>query len=283
MCIYQIPDFKKLINTSMKIREIIKEHEFPQAKERDVKDAPDLYDYQSDDAYWDDEDVPPEKGNIADRSNIEKLGTGAFASAYQHKDNPYDVVKGSKASEIPDGFTAFYDAIAKNKDAQSNPYFPRFRDMSKYTGQDNRKSYISRMEPLEKYQKLSDREREALLDRLFSDHGKDVMKHYWEEEHRNWGDAAYLDDEDLHKVEVLAWAIRAAIENNTWADELRWEIEDDKFKEAIEFLQDAAEESNYELDVHYNNLMVRRTSVGPQLVINDPLGMSSEAEEDDGW
>ena len=115
------------------------EHEFPQAKERNVKDAPDLYNYDHEDAWWDDEDERPEKNKAADHK-IKNLGTGAFASAYQHKDNPYDVAKGSKASKEPDGFRAFYDAIAKNKDAQSNPYFPRFRAMSKYKGQDDRKS-----------------------------------------------------------------------------------------------------------------------------------------------
>ena len=68
----------------MKIREIIKEHEFPQAKERNVKDAPDIYNYDHEDAYWDDEDYPPEGGNKADSPDIKNLGTGAFASAYKH-------------------------------------------------------------------------------------------------------------------------------------------------------------------------------------------------------
>jgi len=265
----------------MKIREIIKEYEFPQAKERNVKDAPDIYNYDHEDAYWDDEDERPEK-NKAQNPKTKNLGTGAFASAYRHKDNPFDVVKGSKASKEPDGFRAFYDAIAKDKDAQSNPYFPRFRAMSKYKGQDDRKSYIARMEPLEKYQSLSLGEREALLNRLFSDHGKDVMKHYFAEEHP-YNEHRWLDDEDLYSMEVLAWGIREAIENDLWGDELRWEIEDDQFKEAVEFLRNTAKEIGYDNDLHYNNLMIRRTSVGAQLVINDPFGMSSHQNEYDHW
>jgi hypothetical protein len=33
--------------------------------------------------------------------------------------------------------------------------------------------------------------------------------------------------------------------------------------------------------MHYNNLMVRRTSVGPQLVFNDPFGASTNKDFDD--
>ena len=269
----------------MKLYELINEHEFPKAKERHMKDAPDLYNYEHEDAYWDDEDEPPEGGNKADHPDVKTLGTGAFASAYRHKKNPYDVVKGSKASKEIDGFRAFYDALASDEEAQSNPYFPRFRAMSKYTGDDDRSSYIARMEPLEKYSSISDRERKMLLDKIFSEHGHDVIKHYWEEEklRAGWADDAYLEDEDLYKHDVFAWAIRAALENDTWGDELRWEIEDGKFKKAIEFLQNHAKASEFELDMHFNNMMIRRTSVGPQLVFNDPFGMSSAVEMDDEW
>ena len=188
----------------------------------------------------------------------------------------------TSTSKEPDGFRAFYDALAKNKEAQSNPYFPRFRAMSKYKGQDDRKSYIARMEPLEKYQSLSSGEREALLNRLFSDHGKDVIKHYFAEEHPHHPNK-YLADEELHEMNILAWAIREAVENDMWGDELRWEIEDDQFKEAVAFLRDTAKSIGYDNDLHYNNLMIRRTSVGAQLVINDPFGMSTNPEEDDDW
>ena len=267
------------INTCMKLYEIIQEHEFPKAKERDVKNVPDLYDYDDEDAYWDDEDEPPEKSNPAKDKDIERLGTGAFATAYKHKKNPYDVVKGSKASKEPDGFVSFYDALAKDEEAQSNPYFPRFRDMSKYRGDDDRKSYIARMEPLEPYKNLSKRERKMLVNKIFNEHGSDVINHYWEEEQRKL--PQFYGKGNTFPGEKFAWAIRAALENQEWGDELRWTIEDEKFEQAIEFLQEAAEKSGFELDMHFNNLMVRRTSLGPQLVFNDPFGMSSSADDED--
>jgi hypothetical protein len=90
-----------------------------------------------------------------------------------------------------------------------------------------------------------------------------------------------VEDHELYQMEVLAWAIRMAVENDMWGDELRWEIEDDQFKQAVEFLRNAAEKSEFDPDLHYNNMMIRRTSVGPQLVINDPLGGSSGADWDE--
>jgi len=263
----------------MRLYEILTEYEFPQAKTRHTKNVPDLYDYEGDEAYWDDEDEPPIGGNPhVDNPDIETLGSGAFATAYRHKKNPYDITKGSKASKVPDGFKAFYDALSKNEDAQSNPYFPRFRSMSKYHGQDDRQSYIARMEPLEQYVKLSHKERQMLVNKLFGEHGIDIINHYFEDENRK----ARRPDatQEFFPGEKLAFAVQNSLENDTWADELRWQIEDKKFLQAIEFLQDAAEKYEYDLDMHYNNLMVRRTSVGPQLVFNDPFGASSAAEFD---
>lgn len=264
----------------MKLYELISEHEFPQAKIRNTKNAPDLYDYEGDDAYFDDDDEQPEKGNPnPDNPDIETLGSGAFATAYRHKDNPYEITKGSKASLKPDGFVSFYDALAKNEDAQSNPYFPRFRAMNKYHGQNDRKSYIARMEPLEPYKNLSEEERVMLVDKIFDEHGSDVINHYWEEEHR---DRQHPRGRDQYfEGEKFAWAVQSALENDTWGDELRWTIQDKKFLQAIEFLQEAAEKFEFDLDMHFNNLMVRRTSVGPQLVFNDPFGASSAAEFDE--
>lgn len=263
----------------MKLYELISEHEFPKAKTHYTKNVPDLYDYESDDAYFDDDDEQPVGGNPhVDNPDIETLGTGAFATAYRHKDNPYDVTKGSKASKEPDGFRAFYDALSKNENAQSNPYFPRFRAMSKYHGLDDRESYIARMEPLEAYKNLSEEERVMLVNKIFDEHGSDVINHYWEEEHRDRN----LQGRGQHfEGEKFAWAVQSALENDTWGDELRWTIQDKKFSQAIEFLQEAAEKYEYDLDMHFNNLMVRRTSVGVQLVFNDPFGASSAHNDED--
>jgi len=265
----------------MRLYELLNEHEFPEIKthQRSPGKIPDLYDYDGEDSYVDDDDEPPENNPHKQNPDIEVLGTGAFASAYRHKDNPQDITKGSKATKVPDGWQALFTALSKDKEAQANPYFPRFRSINKFKGKgemygDDRESYVAKVEALEPYSNLSKEEREMLMSKIFNEHGIDVAKHYIEEP-RAFNKPGWF----------LAAAVRACLEGDTWEDELRWQIEDEKFKEAIEFLQKVADEENYEFDLHSNNLMVRRTSVGPQLVLNDPLGFSSSKDDDDeeGW
>jgi hypothetical protein len=249
------------------------EHTFPEIKTHNrwkTGKIPDLYNYEDeDDAYVDDKDEPPENNPHVDNPDIKVLGTGAFATAYQHKDTPHDVTKGSKATTTPDGFQALFTALSKDEDAQANPYFPRFRSINKFIGNYNdegepRQSYVVKVETLEPYSNLSKAERKMLMNKIFTGHGKDVINHYIEKSH--YGEKPGWK---------LARAVRAALENEEWGDELRWAIRDKKFEEAIEFLQKTAKEYDYTFDLHSSNMMIRRTSVGPQLVINDPMGFSS--------
>lgn len=263
---------------------MLTEHEFPKIKTHKRWKVPDLYDYEDEDAYHTDDDLQPDDNIATHDPKVTKLGTGAFATAYQHKDTPHDVTKASKASRTPDGFQALFTALSKDKEAQANPYFPRFRSINKFKGNPNdkgvdRQSYIVKVETLESYKNLSKEERKMLVNKIFNEHGEDVINHYWEEETR---DRANPRGREQHFAgEKLAWAIRSALENDTWGDELRWTIEDKKFEQAIEFLQKTAEEYNYKFDLHYGNMMIRRTSVGPQLVLNDPLGFSSPKNDDE--
>jgi len=274
----------------MRLYELL-EQDFPEIKTHDrwkTGKIPDLYDYEGPDAYVDDDDLPPENNPHAKNPDIKVLGTGAFATAYQHKDTPHDVTKGSKASVEPDGWQALFTALSKDKEAAANPYFPRFRSINKFKGNYNdegkpRQSYVVKVEKLEPYQALSKAERKMLVNKIFNEHGIDVLNHYFEEENRKMHKYIRRKDptSELFAGEKFAWAIQACLENDTWADELRWQIEDKHFLEAIEFIQKAAEEYNYGFDLHYNNLMIRRTSVGPQLVLNDPLGESTAVESDE--
>ncbi len=263
----------------MRLYELLTEYEFPQIKTHKRRTPPDLYNYEDDDAYHHDDDDPTEYNPHAENPDIKNLGTGAFASAYQHKDTPHDVTKGSKASYVPDGFQALFTALSKDKEAQANPYFPRFRSINKFQGeveaghnpeQKKRSSYVLKVEKLEPYSNLSKAERKMLMNKIFTGHGKDIINH-------NTDKPAYEPKPGWK----LAAAVRAALENEDWGDELRWAIRDEKFKEAIEFLQKSAKEYNYEFDLHSQNMMIRRTSVGVQLVINDPMGFSSGKSQDE--
>ena len=264
----------------MRLFELINEQDFPEIKTTVKKSGavPDLYHYNADDSYWDDDDDGPDGTPRPHEKtpDIEHLGTGAFASTYRHKDTPHDVTKVSKATTKPDGWQALFTALSKNKEMHSNPYFPRFRSIRRFKHEQGpHESYIVKVESLEPYKGLSVDERKMLLRKIFDEHGYDVIRHYFEQTMYGRG------TEEPWDQFVFAWAIRNCLEGDTWQDELRWTIEDQHFKEAIEFLQKVAKDADYEMDLHMDNMMVRRTSVGPQLVLNDPLGFSSKKDEED--
>jgi len=270
----------------MRLLELI-EHTFTEIKKHDRKGTrlPDLYNYDDEDAYIGPNDNPPDQGNPhLDNPDIDALGTGAFASAYRHKDTPHDVTKGSKAQSDPDGWQVLFTALAKDEDAQANPYSPRYRSINQFKQNDDyavdpKQSYVVKVEALEPYANLSDKEREMLVNKIFDEHGPDVINHYWEERLRKLRVPNPRGREQNFPGEKFAWAIRACLEGDTWEDELRWAIQDKKFLEAIEFLQETAKNANYEFDLHRENMMIRRTSVGVQLVLNDPLGFSTDAKQ----
>lgn len=254
----------------MKIKDIIIEHQFPHVKTHVRKNPPDLYDYSSehDDNIEDYEENNleiPANTNPTSNPEVNMLGQGAFATAYQHKKNPYDVTKASKVSYEPDGFEAFFIALSKDENAQANPYFPRFRTINRFIDPktyhlQHRSSYMVKVEPLKSLKTLSNEEKEFFLHKLFTDIGIEMIN-------------------DRFKWNKLGAGIRSAIRNRGMSEEIIFnEIKDEQFKEAAIFLNKLAREKNYDLDVHDTNIMVRRTSVGPQLVINDPLGYSTQNE-----
>ena len=255
----------------MRLYELLAEYTFPEIKNRGDRDRiPDLYDYDDEEAYVRDTDLDIEvdkRPKYDSDPKVKKLGTGAFATAYKHQDTPHDVTKGSKATFIPDGFEAFFIALSKDEEAQANPYFPRFRSISRFqTKNRERSSYVTKIESLEKFSVLSKEEIEMLLNKLFTERGLEIINEYVNKRlYKPLHDdpAWYLGNGILH-----------SFENSSSAKELRTEIKDRHFLDAVLFIKDVAKEYDYKIDMHKGNMMVRRISVGPQLVLNDPLGFS---------
>ena len=51
---------------------------------------------------------------------------------------------------------------------------------------------------------------------------------------------------------------------------------DDDFKRAMDFIIATSQKTGYHYDIHDENIMIRRTSTGAQMVISDPLGFSKQ-------
>jgi len=245
----------------MRLYELL-EQDFPEIKYRAARSkVPDLYAYSDPDSFRSDDDVTPIDKHYAENPNVSKLGIGAFSTAYQHKHSPHDVVKGSKLTTKPDGFEAFFMALSEHPKMQANPYFPRFRNINRFKAKGKQQtSYMVRIEALEKLKALPDRESEMLFDKIFTDEGRELVKeriHRWDRQPAKWN---YLSN---------------GIEYIDHDPAIKAQVKDEHLLQAMDFLKELSIKHEYDLDLHDENIMIRRTSVGPQLVINDPLGFST--------
>ena len=248
----------------MRAHEILTEHEFPEIEVRKPRKKPvDIYDYDDVDRH--NRNAASFGGELEDEKPLKnpkakRLGSGTFSSAYVNQDTPQDVTKGSQLAKQPDGFQALFTALSKDEDAQDNPYFPRFRQIrtysNKHEGDKQRTSYVVRVEKLEPFTNLSRAERNMLTDKIFTTKGQEE----------------YVDDEGL------AWGIYAASIGRKSLTGI--EIRDPDFLDAMIFLDEVVEKYEYGLDLHNENIMIRRTSVGPQIVLNDPLGFATGKKGD---
>ena len=113
------------------------EHTFPEIEVRKPSKRPvDIFDYEG--TARDDRNAinfggKPEPKVPNKNPKVKTLGSGTFATAYVNQDTPQDVTKGSQLAKQPDGFQAFFTALSKDEEAQSNPYFPRFRQIRTYS------------------------------------------------------------------------------------------------------------------------------------------------------
>jgi len=203
----------------------------------------------------------------------EFIGQGKFADVYGNDTNPHDVMKISKSQDQighssldVDGYTAFLQAIANDKEMQDNPHFPRIRQVR--MDKDN-KQFQARVERLTPLQKLSPRELYELIRRYWPT-AESKLKYLQ-------GHVKLIknsDKEDLRdRVENFQTSaensivdlVQATYNGNTQSS----------YKElntALDWLYATGHNTNFQPDLHRFNIMIRRSNTGNTLVLNDPLG-----------
>lgn len=240
----------------MRLFELLNEYEMPPIKT--VKREPTyFYDYSKEDYAM---DQAPDERSGTDRikkdPKLKTLGAGYFSSVYAHDDNPHDVMKFPRkeaSKSDTDGFRIFISALAKDKEMQSNPYFPRFRMIRKFEHGDEH-SYTARMERLFPLEDLEMEDLYSIVERIYDDEL-----------------ATYLYDR-ASLPHLFYKQLAKAVSNTV---ESKWHVEnitDAHFAEATDWIHDLAEREGFYVDLHFNNMMVRRTPYGSQLVLSDPLG-----------
>lgn len=236
----------------MKLQQLL-EYQFPEIKTRSVRRSPDQYNLRSEydkreDVGSDPEGPRPSPPRVMRDPNVHHLGTGSFASVYTHKDRPHDVRKLSRGQEPKkyDGFWEYIKALSKHSD-NGNPYFPRFSSITNYVDP-KWGSYSVQMERLNHIDSISKREALALMERMFG---------------HNTG---YL----LKDMKPTGFRISNVIATMFRSENSRRLIVDEDLRKAIEFIK-MQDRDRVFVDIHIDNMMVRNTPYGKQLVFSDPL------------
>lgn len=229
-------------------------------------------------------------GSAIDRDkDTEYVGGGSFADAYANpKRTPHDIRKLSNrprdAHDI-DGFFYYIKALEQNPD-NTNPYFPRFRQIKVYINRDEATwsdgktdprrdeiTYSVQMERLEDMRQLSNKEKKAIYRRIFGDNFKDAMRS--------------LDTVERYGShpwnEPMLTVIQQAIKHAGSRAGLNGYMVDEDFIRATTFIKKIADKYSIGLDLHDENIMVRRGPTGLHLVLTDPLSFvhSGISHQDD--
>ena len=225
-----------------------------------------------------------------------KLGSGVFAVVYDKSDAVQTVIKrgvtGFKDGRFGDGYLTFILELMKDSRASDNHFLPQIFsvkiDCSNYVMGSTLCKYIVEMEKLEAIEKFYD-SKEFELDRVLSAINSDPQSHFSQvilmlskltnakpESLIKYvvGKVKEANDIDGDNRKVGLYEIWTVIEKlihkmiiNRPPGGIK--ITDKRLLEAIELLKKYQDRA---LDLHMENVMLRRSPYGLQLVISDPFG-----------
>lgn len=229
----------------MKVLDLLFEYTFPEPKVKVISK----------------ERLPDLDRQSARDKNIKPISTDPLKQGYFSKvfhnpvRSPHDVRKISQLQHIEDidGFYFYMRELYHHSD-NSNPYFPRFREITLYTipgsGKQTSKeiAYSVKMERLYHLDQLSEEETNALGTKIYGP-----------------SDRTYILTNIIDTVIQL-------IHDNA---QTKSKVVDKHLIAATKFIMRVSKKHNLEIDIHDGNIMVRRTPYGPQLVITDPLSFQN--------
>lgn len=194
------------------------------------------------------------------KGKVDYMGGGAFADVFQHRNRPGTVMKvGVIGANNKDGYVLYLNHIFRNQRMQSNPYLPRVYDIKTYQVRPTRLEYVVEIEKLEGLQDVDAEEIRNMGERLFND--------YEGQKERLRSLYPTLFTGDVEERDMFASIVARAMKQQISLSV----VQDKKFREAIAIVGNIAKKEGHIVDMHSGNMMIRRTSVGPQLVITDPL------------
>ena len=189
--------------------------------------------------------------------DLHHFGSGAEALVVQHHNEPGVVKILGTYRELGQNAHLQY-LLATRKYHNSNPYFPRFSSVQFLQHPSARepkvKGYVIRMEKLYDLATCSSDQLLMMLEKIYSN------------------EALFPFLEGKNKLTAFAGYVKAGVISSK-----RDQVIDPAFIQARDLIISVGKRmpNKYGLasmvDLHSGNMMVRRTQVGPQLVITDPL------------
>lgn len=208
----------------------------------------------------------PDRNKRAKNKLIKVLGSGLYANVIQNDNHPNEVTKISNAidSLSKDGYFLFLTSIVKNERLQSNPYLPKIYNIKIYKNADSKYYYVLTMEKLFPVRQLNDHEVEAILDRAFHIKGSKKSGNH------NQSDPMRILLTSIDSALMAPKEFYLDSVKNQSANSMT-NIKDPSLKQALMIIKKFIRDDKAINDIHDGNVMFRRTSVGAQLVITDPL------------
>lgn len=207
---------------------------------------------------------------------MQVAGEGEHARVYINPHDPGVVVR--KELEFTDpndnGFYQWAKIIEQHQD--SNPYLPKIyrireerhpqdSDYKKYTYE------LQRLWPVKsENSKWSMELIDSLGDRLIKDW--DSLKEQWRKSRPDRPEQLYLTTTKMLLIGMVNY-----IQERIWKNDYHEKLQDPLLIEAIDIVKNAHHNLTKNLhsmrryDIHADNVMIRPTKSGPQLVITDPL------------
>jgi hypothetical protein len=209
---------------------------------------------------------------ILSNPNIQHLGTGYQAIAYTHKKFPNSVIKtiNIKGEDDP-----AYQFILTCKDHPENPFFPKIYTVKHY---DTAESTQYQRDLL-----YADIDKEDIPPQTQKEHLIVVMEKLYPLRGDNEElslrllkqvgilptDLTNLEQSGLGKIDTPFRAMNRLFKTPDTRRKLFHQSRNVQFKQALQILEPLF--VKYDSDIHFNNMMLRHSLQGPQLVFLDPV------------
>ena len=262
----------------MKIQEIIQEYGETDIR---IRRRPQSFDYstlrraqnRNDPNYdpdWDDagDSEVPSKVKDADQ-NQGDVQPGWYSGGQTNPRDPHEFVKRPHLTALLDR-DAYYRYVKEindlKKQGYSNPFFPQVYNVDIVQDKKGNQRPRYRIEKLQQGEDLSFEALEGLYERLF--YNTVDSKRYQQVNRPEW--SIWFD---------ICKECSRAVESSNYSN-----IRDDQLLEALTLIDRIIKENpDWNVDLHSNNIRIRGSGTGPQLVLMDPIsdGGASIPDKDD--